>query len=46
MLGSERIAAALPAAVVQFERFEDAGHGVFRDQPDRAFQVLRDFVLA
>lgn len=46
MLGSERIAAALPAEIVQFERFENAGHGVFRDQPERAFQVLRDFVLA
>jgi proline iminopeptidase len=44
MLGSERIVAALPEAVVQFERFAEAGHGVFRDQPDRAFQVLRDFI--
>jgi pimeloyl-ACP methyl ester carboxylesterase len=44
VLGSERIVAALPESVVRFERFADAGHGVFRDQPDRAFQVLRDFI--
>ena len=46
MLGSERIVAALPADVVTFERFDDAGHGVFRDQPERAFEILRRFVTS
>jgi len=38
--------AALPRALVQFERFSGCGHGVHRDQPERAFQVIRDFLLA
>jgi len=42
--GSEEIAAALPADVVQLERFEQSGHGVFRDEPERAMAVLRQFV--
>ncbi|MEN8160808.1 MAG: alpha/beta fold hydrolase [Myxococcota bacterium] len=40
----EEIVAALRAEHVRFERFEDAGHGVFRDEPERAFAVLRDFL--
>ena len=40
------IAAALPAALVRFERFEHAGHGVYRDEPERAFTVLREFLSA
>jgi pimeloyl-ACP methyl ester carboxylesterase len=34
----------LPADLVQFERFERSGHGVFRDEPERANAVLRKFV--
>jgi len=41
---SEEIAAALPAAWVQFARFADAGHGAWRDDPQAAFAVLRDFI--
>jgi proline iminopeptidase len=41
---SEEIAEALPASLVRFERFADCGHGVFRDDPERAFAVLRDFI--
>lgn len=40
----EEIAAALPPHVVRFERFAHAGHGVFRDQPDRFFLCLRKFI--
>ena len=40
------IAAALPPALVRFERFENAGHGVYRDEPERAFQVLREFLAS
>ena len=46
MAASEEIVAALPAELVRFERFDDCGHGVFRDDPDRAFAVLRDFITA
>jgi proline iminopeptidase len=44
MIGSERIVHALTHAPVRFERFAGAGHGVFRDQPDRAFPLLRAFI--
>jgi pimeloyl-ACP methyl ester carboxylesterase len=43
---AEEIVAALPAHWVQFEPFADAGHGVWRDQPDPALAVLRRFVSA
>jgi proline iminopeptidase len=43
---AEEIAAALPQGVAQLEIFEDAGHGVHRDQPDQAERVLRAFLAA
>ncbi|MCW6508743.1 alpha/beta fold hydrolase [Lichenifustis flavocetrariae] len=43
---SDDIAAALPAALVRYERFIGAGHGVGRDQPERYFTVLREFIAA
>lgn len=46
MSAAEEIAASLPADLVTFERFDQSGHGVFRDEPERAMRVLRDFVLA
>jgi len=39
----EDIAAALPAAHVRFERFANAGHCVWMDDP-RFFEVLREFI--
>ena len=39
------IAAALRPDLVRFERFADCGHGVESDQPERAFAVIRDFIL-
>jgi len=41
---SEDIARAIPSHFVRFERFSNAGHGVFRDEPDRGLQILRDFI--
>jgi proline iminopeptidase len=41
----EEITAALPKGA-RYERFEDSGHGVFRDEPERAFAVLREFLSA
>ena len=44
MADSEDIAAALPPALTRFEKFPGAGHGVGRDQPERYFAVLREFI--
>jgi proline-specific peptidase len=43
---SEDMAKAIPAGLVRFERFPDAGHGVQRDAPERFFRVLREFIAA
>lgn len=43
---SKDIAAAIPAGLVRFERFPNAGHGVQRDEPERFFRVLREFILS
>jgi proline iminopeptidase len=42
---SRDIVAALPEQFVQFEEFSDCGHGVWRDDPDKAFLILRQFIL-
>jgi len=42
----EEIAAALPPGLVRFERFAGCGHGVFRDDAERFFAVLRAFLAA
>ena len=41
----EDIAAALPQHLVRFERFANAGHGPYRDDP-RVFDVIREFILS
>ena len=41
---AEEIAAALPPGLGRLEVFDDAGHGVHRDDPDRAEAVLRTFL--
>jgi pimeloyl-ACP methyl ester carboxylesterase len=38
------IAAALPARLVQFERFANCGHAVVPDAPERAMAVIRGFI--
>ncbi|MFL6827308.1 MAG: alpha/beta fold hydrolase [Bradyrhizobium sp.] len=40
----EEIAAALPAHLVQFERFENCRHAVIPDAPERAMAVIRSFI--
>jgi proline-specific peptidase len=42
----EELAGAIPPHLVRFERFPDAGHGVFRDQPEKALRILREFIAA
>lgn len=41
---SEAIAAALPADLAELVVFDEAGHGVHRDEPERAEAVLRRFL--
>ena len=42
----EEIIGALHPSVVQFELFDDCGHGTYRDQPERTEQVLRQFLAS
>jgi proline iminopeptidase len=42
---AQDIAAAIPAPHAQLVTLGDAGHGVWRDQPEQAFAVLRRFIL-
>jgi len=41
---AREIADRIDPALVHLEVFEGCGHGVFREDPDRAFAVLREFV--
>jgi len=43
---SETIAACLPPHLVRFERFPGCGHGVHGDEPERAFAIIREFILS
>lgn len=38
------IAAAIPAALVQFERIPGCGHGPFFDAPERTIEIIRRFI--
>jgi pimeloyl-ACP methyl ester carboxylesterase len=42
--GQADIAAAIPAHLVQFERFENCRHAVVTDAPERAMTVIREFI--
>ncbi|HEX6423538.1 MAG TPA: alpha/beta hydrolase [Acidimicrobiales bacterium] len=44
--GTEELVSCLPSHLVQFERFARSGHGVFRDEKDRALDVIRTFVTS
>jgi pimeloyl-ACP methyl ester carboxylesterase len=41
---SEEIAEALPKQWMRFARFPNVGHGAWRDDPQAAFAVLREFI--
>jgi len=43
---SEDIVAALPPGLAHFIAFSECGHGVFRDDPEHAFEVIRAFITA
>jgi len=42
VLDHEELAAAIAGS--RLEVFSDAGHGVFRDKPDQALAIIRDFI--
>ena len=42
---AQDIAAALPARWSRLAVFERSGHGAWRDEPDAAFALLREFIL-
>ncbi|RDJ20974.1 alpha/beta hydrolase [Bosea caraganae] len=46
MAFSETLVECLPDGLVRFERFPDCGHGVVPDEPERAFRLIREFILA
>ena len=39
------IAARIRPELVEFHRFADCGHGAYRDCPDTAIPIIRDFIL-
>jgi proline iminopeptidase len=41
---AEAIMAALPAGLAELVVFEAAGHGIYRDEPERGEAVLRKFL--
>ena len=43
LVAAREIAAALPPNLARLDVFDNAGHGVHRDEPERAEAVLRDF---
>lgn len=43
---SEDLRRGIKAELVRFERFTNAGHSVWLDEPERAFRVIREFVLS
>jgi pimeloyl-ACP methyl ester carboxylesterase len=45
IVGVEELVAALPQALVRYERFAEVGHGVFRDRPE-TIGLLREFLFA
>jgi proline iminopeptidase len=42
--GAEELAAGIDPALVRLERFENCGHGVFHEDPEKAFTILRNFI--
>jgi proline iminopeptidase len=43
---AEAIMAALPSDLAELVVFQQAGHGIYRDEPERAEAVLRRFLAA
>lgn len=41
----ERFARHLPAGTTRLVRLPEAGHAIFRDQPDLAFSAIEEFIL-
>ena len=46
LLDAQEIAAAIPASWGRLVTFANAGHGSWRDEPEAAMAVLREFIVA
>ncbi len=44
-VGAREIAAAILAPWLRLAVFDRSGHGAWRDEPEAAFAVLRDFIV-
>ncbi len=44
VIDARRMAAAMPQQFVRFESFANSGHGIYRDEPERYFEVLKSFI--
>jgi pimeloyl-ACP methyl ester carboxylesterase len=43
---AQEIAAAVPKEFLRFAKFANVGHGAWRDDPEAAFKVLREFIVS
>ena len=43
---AQELASALPPHLLRFEHFTGCGHNVHVEDPERAFRLMRDFILA
>ena len=43
---TDTMVSCLPPHLTRYERFENCGHGVQRDDPERAFALMREFILS
>src|SRR4029077_4504498 len=43
---TQTLVSSLPPHLTRYERFENCGHGVQRDDPEKAFAVIREFILS
>lgn len=46
LLDAQEIAAAIPSPWGRLVTFANAGHGSWRDEPEAAMAVLREFIVA
>lgn len=43
---SEDMKTRINPAILRYERFDNAGHGVWLDKPSEAFTVIREFITS
>jgi proline iminopeptidase len=43
---SEDMVSMIRPDLVRYERFTNSGHSVWRDEPEKAFRVIREFIAS